>query len=133
MLSLFLLFLSLNAPPGLELTPPPVPESLPETPLTKPSRETQATFKLPPEETDDESTEPAAAPAAKAKKEPWPKPLPERIRAVRTALARHGSPARPEDIAAGFVRAQKANVAEPLETLVTVGQARRTDDGHYVP
>ena len=57
----------------------------------------------------------------------------DRIRSVRTALARHNGLALAEEISGQFQRAQKANVAELRETLVTVGQARRTEDGRYTP
>ena len=68
-------------------------------------------------------------PATKKKKQPWPKTLPERITAVRSALADHGQPAEVSEIAKLFSRAKKDVVEELLETLVTVGQARATDDG----
>jgi hypothetical protein len=76
---------------------------------------------------------PAKAKAAKPKhkKTPWPKTLPERIRAVRAALAAQPTASEPAALARGFSRAKAETVAELLETLVAVGQARRTDDGRY--
>ena len=59
--------------------------------------------------------------------------LPERIRAVRQALTTSPKPATAADIAGQFSRANKANVAELLETLVAVGQARVTAGGAYAP
>ena len=76
---------------------------------------------------------PKAAKAAKATKAAWPATLPERIRAVRHALTTHANPATAAAIAGQFHRANKAHVAELLETLVAVGQARVTPGGEYAP
>ena len=62
----------------------------------------------------------------------WPATLPERFQAIRQALTARGKPATPEEIATGFSRAKKDQVAEILETLVTVGQARQTKGGKFV-
>ena len=70
---------------------------------------------------------------AKPSKADWPTTLPERIRAVRQALTTHAKPATAADIAAQFSRANKSHVAELLETLVAVGQARVTAGGEYAP
>lgn len=51
---------------------------------------------------------------------------------MRTALTEHAAPATPAEVAKHFIRARKATVEELLDTLVTVGQARQTDDGRYV-
>lgn len=77
---------------------------------------------------------PAAAmkKATKVKKQPWPKSLPDRITVVRSALSEHPTPATVADVAKRFTRARKDVVEELLDTLVTVGQARQTDDGLYV-
>ena len=63
--------------------------------------------------------------------QPWPKTLPERAGRVREVLATLGSPATADAIASHFTRAPKAAVAELLDTLVVVGQARLLDDGRY--
>ena len=78
---------------------------------------------------------PKAAPSKSktAPKAAWPVTLPERIRAVRQALTTSPKPASAADIAGQFNRANKANVAELLETLVAVGQARVTAGGEYAP
>jgi len=55
----------------------------------------------------------------------WPKSLAERVQAVETALHQFGAPAAPSDLATQFKRAQPADVAEILETLVTLGRARK--------
>ena len=71
-------------------------------------------------------------PGTRARKHPWPKTLPEQVRVVREALADAAEPATPETVARCFTRARKDKVAPILDTLVTVGQARQTDDGRYV-
>ena len=62
---------------------------------------------------------------------PWPKTLPEQVRAVREALAEQPGPAAPEQVARTFKRAQTARVREMLETLESLGQVRRTESGRY--
>ena len=61
----------------------------------------------------------------------WPKELPEQFKAVRAALAAQGAPARAEQIAGRFVRVRRDRVAEVLETLVSLGQARQAGRGLY--
>ncbi len=74
----------------------------------------------------------AAKAAGTPAKAAWPTTLPERFQAIRQALNARGKPATSEEIATGFSRAKKDQVAEILETLVTVGQARQTKGGKYV-
>jgi hypothetical protein len=71
-------------------------------------------------------------PAAPAKKQPWPKSLPEQVQAVRAALATNGGGMTPEQLARTFQRGQTKRVSELLETLVSLGQAREVTDGRYV-
>jgi hypothetical protein len=66
------------------------------------------------------------------KKRPWPKTLPEQVRAVREVLVEAGQPLTAETVAHGFIRARKDKVVPILETLVTVGRARLTEDGWFV-
>jgi len=54
----------------------------------------------------------------------WPKSLAERVQAVEAALHRIGT-ATPAELAKQFKRAKPADVAEILETLVTMGRARQ--------
>lgn len=61
----------------------------------------------------------------------WPKTLPEQVQAVRQALARHQGGASAAHIARMFKRARTDTVAELLETLAALGQARRSDDGLF--
>jgi hypothetical protein len=72
-------------------------------------------------------------PAAAAGPNPdWPKTLPEQFQALRAALAARPGPAGAADLAQGFTRAPRAKVAELLETLASLGHARRLDDGRYL-
>ncbi len=57
------------------------------------------------------------------KKEPWPKSLAERVAAVERALK--STPATAATLAKTFLRAKPADLAEILETLVTLGRAHR--------
>ncbi len=75
----------------------------------------------------------ATTPAAVGPKPHWPKSLPEQIQALRAALAAATGPASAADLAQGFTRAPRAKVAELLETLASLGHARRLDDGRYLP
>ncbi len=72
---------------------------------------------------------PSAPGAASA--QPWPKGLVERVAAVSRALSAAPAPLSAEATAQAFLKANRAAVAEILETLVAVGQARRLDDGRY--
>jgi hypothetical protein len=72
--------------------------------------------------------EPGQAPAAR---QPWPKTLAEQAQAVRALLSAR-TPVSADDLAQTFHRAPRERVAELLEALVSLGQARRLDDGRYV-
>lgn len=65
---------------------------------------------------------------AKAK---WPKTLPEQMRLLRGRLDGVGKPLTTEQVAATFKGARRKRVAELLDTLVSIGQARITDEGKY--
>lgn len=70
----------------------------------------------------------AAAPAATAPtglKTPWPKTLPEQVQALRTALAAAAAPLAADTLARHFTGARTPKIAELLETLAALGQARR--------
>ena len=60
---------------------------------------------------------------------PWPSSLPEQVRALRGALEAAAAPVTADTLTARFKRAQTDRVAELLETLVIVGQARKLPDG----
>ena len=93
--------------------------------------QTQTQLDIGETEQEQKPVKPTAA-KAKKQKQAWPSSLPERVSAVRTALADHAAAATPAEIAKYFSRARKTVVEELLDTLVTVGQARQTDDGKYV-
>jgi hypothetical protein len=61
-------------------------------------------------------------------KEPWPKSLAERVPAVERALQSAAVPATPAILAKRFFRAKPEDLAEILETLVTLGRAHRQGD-----
>ena len=63
-------------------------------------------------------------PATPKGKTAWPKKMAERVQVVEAALHRHGT-ATPAELAEQFKRAKPADVAEILETLVTMGRARQ--------
>lgn len=65
--------------------------------------------------------------AAAKKKTAWPKTLSDRVRAVEQALAAEEKPATAAEIAKRFARAKPADLAEILQTLVTLGRARPGD------
>jgi hypothetical protein len=58
-------------------------------------------------------------------KQPWPKSLAERIRAVEAALHAAGKPVTAGDLSPHFQRAKPADLHEILESLATLGRARR--------
>lgn len=75
-------------------------------------------------------SEPAMAAKAKAKA-PWPRTMAEQAQAVRTALSAVRGPVTAEQLAKGFIRARTDRVEALLDTLASLGQARRTADGRY--
>ncbi len=80
----------------------------------------------------DEEPEPTPTPVKPARKHPWPKSLPEQAQAVRAALSTAPGGLTPEQLARQFQRARADKVAELLETLVSLGQARPLPNGRYV-
>ncbi len=60
-------------------------------------------------------------------KTPWPKTLPERMRATEQALQAAASPVTAEELTKRFARANAAEVRELLETLVVMGKAHEVD------
>jgi len=65
-------------------------------------------------------------------KQPWPKSLPEQVRAVRDALAQQTEPTSALKLARLFLRGRESSVSELLETLASIGQAREVRKGEYV-
>lgn len=62
-----------------------------------------------------------------------PKPMPERVAAVRAALARQTGPVTAADLARTFKGAKADTVGEVLQTLAALGHARRIDGQRYAP
>lgn len=77
--------------------------------------------------------ETAAAQAVTGKQEKlaWPKTLAEQAKAVHQALAAQTGVVTTEQLAKVFLRAPKKQVAELLETLVSLGQAREVEAGRF--
>ena len=63
---------------------------------------------------------------------PWPTRMAEQAQAVRAALVAFGGPASAAQVAAAFDAAPSERVAELLETLVMLGQARQMAEGRFV-
>lgn len=88
------------------------------------TKETQDTLNLPKTSgTKAKAKTPAATkPGTKV---PWPKPLAERIRATEQALHAAPHPVTAADLTPQFSRAKTADLQEILESLVTLGRARK--------
>jgi hypothetical protein len=65
--------------------------------------------------------------AKPAGKQPWPADLSARIKAVESALSYAERPQTAAGIAKQFSRAREKDVAEILDTLVSLGRARPGD------
>jgi hypothetical protein len=63
--------------------------------------------------------------APRATKSNWPKTLSERVKVTESALHQFGAPITPAELAKQFKRAKAAAMAEILETLLTLGRARK--------
>ena len=61
-----------------------------------------------------------------AKKLPWPKKMSDRVKAVHTVLSGIKDPITPEEMAKNFARADAKDIAEILETLTTMGHAKKS-------
>jgi hypothetical protein len=64
-------------------------------------------------------------PAAAGSKMAGPKTLPERAKAIESALRAANAPTTAEALAKQFLRAKPADITEILETLCTLGHAKR--------
>jgi hypothetical protein len=67
----------------------------------------------------------------KSAKLPWPSTLAEQASALRAALASLSKPASADELAKRFSRANKDRLHELLDTLVSLGQARRLPNDLY--
>jgi hypothetical protein len=66
-----------------------------------------------------------------AAKAPWPKTMADQAQAVAGILSALKRPATPAQVARSFFKGQTKRVTEILETLDSLGQARKLDDGRY--
>ncbi len=73
---------------------------------------------------------PQAAKSAE-KKMSWPKKLAEQAHAVAQRLQTADKPLTAADLARAFTKAKEADIAELLETLVTLGKARPVKGDRY--
>ena len=73
-----------------------------------------------------------AGAAKREKKPPFPKALADQARAVRAALVAYPRPATGDELAQSFTGARADRVGELLETLASLGQARKVEAGRYV-
>lgn len=80
--------------------------------------------------TGDEAATPLAA--HKTERAPFPHGLADQARAVRQLLASQTTSVTAADLAKQFSRAPVTRIAELLETLVSLGQARTVAEGNYV-
>lgn len=62
---------------------------------------------------------------------PWPKKLPEQVRAVQSILATARAPLAAQDIARSFKGKRATTVRPVLDALTSLGMARRLGDGRY--
>ena len=73
---------------------------------------------------------PAEAVTTKARKQPWPVTLTDQVRAIKDSL--RAQPLQtPLQIAGGFKPASRNRVAEILDTLTALGQARLITEDRY--
>jgi hypothetical protein len=113
-----------------------------QNPQGLPAPNQQKELELTPDDSDEdeeESPKPkkgksiaSKSPSAATEKQPWPKSLPERIRAVHSALKTLNKPITPKLLNKSFSGTKADDLEELLDTLVAVGQARLTDKGEYV-
>jgi hypothetical protein len=71
---------------------------------------------------------PAPSSKLKTAKQPWPKTLAERAKAVETALAAAARPITAAELTKQFSRAKEPEVLEILDTLVALARAHAGDD-----
>jgi hypothetical protein len=62
-----------------------------------------------------------------------PRTLPDQFLALRAALAARPGPVGAPELAQAFTRTPRAKVGELLEIIVTLGHARRIENGRYLP
>ena len=83
---------------------------------------TQATLGV---EMEEEESRPATA-----ARQPWPPDLPERVRLVRDLLLKSTVPLDSTAVARNFIRARSPEVTAILDTLVALGQIKKSENGN---
>lgn len=78
-------------------------------------------------EMEEEETRPASA-----TRKPWPPNLPDRVRLVRDFLLQSATPVESYIVARSFLRARLPEVTAILDTLVALGQIRKTENTYSV-
>ena len=68
--------------------------------------------------------EEAPKPKNSTTKQPWPKTLPDQMRALRSVLENEPTPLTAAELTTRFLRARESTISELLETLVILGRAR---------
>jgi hypothetical protein len=63
-------------------------------------------------------------------RQPWPTTLPERVRAIRDALANAAYPLYSSTLTKQFIRARKQDVQKIADTLVSLNQAREINESY---
>ncbi len=66
-----------------------------------------------------------------AEQHKWPKPVKERVSAIRAVLDESGQPLTVEQVAANFKRARRTDVQDLLETLTDMGQVRHVGQNQF--
>jgi hypothetical protein len=72
-------------------------------------------------------------PKKRAGKQPWPKSIAEKVRALDQLIHAEPAPGRAEEVAKAFARANASGVADIPESLVAIGKAHKLADGGFAP
>jgi hypothetical protein len=102
-----------------------------QIPLISKSPNPNSTLNLPEEKDTTKELGPKSKiknPATAGSKMPWPKTLPERAKAIESALRSASGPITAETLAKQFLRGKPADITEILETLCTLGHAKRAKE-----
>jgi hypothetical protein len=62
----------------------------------------------------------------------WPQALPDQFRLVRAVLAGQDGPIGAAALVSRFRRVRRDRLTAVLDTLVSLGQARKTEHGRYI-
>lgn len=79
-----------------------------------------------------ETDEPLLSKKSKPERKPWPAALPERVKAIQTALAENQAALTAKALTRVFTKAKETEIVEILETLVALGQARNVQGAYTI-